>query len=289
MSADFLTGTDHCALFEVPGTVLPLAAEYLAGHLGIPVAEAAAQLQSGRLDLSKIDAAAQLISMFKAFGIRLRKDEAEAVSVSVQSNQPEAVAVAVARALQLVEAEVLTQMQRPGGLILRDLPVAVAQVLRQRLCRIGRLTARISYTKSAYYDAFVTGQIEACNRRAISAYLGHCGLVPSKFSGALAANLSFSQAERLLARFSDCNLLVLDRAFQRFDLFLTGIGDLDARDVADFLCTRTALRGLMLESVTPLAPLRLETGLPRAAAQAFCADYAAIGLKTCVRLNGRNS
>lgn len=39
-------------------------------------------------------------------------------------------------------------------------------------------------------------------------------------------------------------------------------------------------------TVTPLAPLRLESGLNRNAARAFCADYASIGLHGAARLCG---
>ena len=64
---------------------------------------------------------------------------------------------------------------------------------------------------------------------------------------------------------------------------------LPAPDAAAFLETRTNMNGVMVECVTPLRPLLLEPGLSRRAARAFTADYAAIGLETCLRLVNGNS
>ena len=137
---------------------------------------------------------------------------------------------------------------------------------------------------NALSDLFVVGTLSTGLARALGRYLALFCAAPCRFSGALAAGLTLHQVKQLSLRFPDANLLGLDRAFQRFDLFLTGIGDLAAQDVAEFLSTRTNLSGAMVECVTPLQPLQIEKGLSRGATQQFRADYAAIGLQTCARL-----
>ena len=82
-------------------------------------------------------------------------------------------------------------------------------------------------------------------------------LKPSRCTDAVATGLT---AFRLRSCAPD--LQPLNRAFQRFDLFLTGTEGLSAEDVAAVLSTRTDLSGAKVEKVTPLSPLCIEQGLP---------------------------
>lgn len=278
---------------QMPAEMVILAASTLSRHLDISQSEAEAQLRSGSIKLDRtVDAASEdrLRALLAALGLSQRAGEApfdQVLSLQMINPADQAyIAPKLAVLLQMDVAVVAHALQRPGGLIIETLSTDQAAHLRKQCRRHHGVRTAISHT-NAICDLFLAGALPAGLGRELSRYLAVMGAAPCRFSGALAAGLSLRQTKQIRARFYGADLISLDRAFQRFDLFLTSIGDLDAQDVAAFLSTRSNLSGAMVECVTPLQPLQIEKSLTRAAAQQFQADYAAIGLQTCARLGIR--
>lgn len=278
--------TTQIAAFTVsaPDHLVQLAAPIVAIHLGMSRAEAVAQLHLGRLDMGDGRAAARLLPLLQVLGFSPRSVAPQPDPFAVQVVHPaEATrhAPLLARLLHRSPVSALCALQRPGGIILTDLTAEQVADARQHL----RGVAGVRLTRAqGPSDLFAVAPLEAAKGRALSRHLAVMGLTPCRFSGALAAGLSSQQVAQLRTRFDDTGLLALNRAFQRFDLFLIGTNGLPAKDVAAFLSTRADLSGAMVEAVTPLCPLQIERGLTRASAIQFQADYAAIGLETCARL-----
>lgn len=285
MAATTLDDTAYLLIAASSEAMLSLAAPSVARHLNISEAQAKAQLRAGRVQLGADGV--QMMSVLKALGLEPRAESALLQWLSITA--PAEAAAAIASEVGMPVADVAQALQRPGGLVLHGQPRDPATEMRARLARIASVTVVMSQSELALHDLFATQPIDPREGRRLSAYLALVGLTHSQIHGSLVAGVTKSQADQLLARFPDCGLLALDRAFQRFDLYLTGIGTLPAPDAAAFLETRTNMNGVMVECVTPLRPLLLEPGLSRRAARAFTADYAAIGLETCLRLVNGNS
>ena len=277
----------------LPADMLTLATSTVARHLAISRSEAEGQLRLGAITLDdSVDTATQdqLFALLAALGLTRQTAEWQGdLSLSVQLAKPVDLAYLapkLAAIVQLPLAAVMQALPRPGGVTLENLTADGAHRLRKQIRRIqGFKTVQSNMT--AQCDLFVISPLPVGLSRSLGRYLALLGAVSCRFSGAVAAGLSVQQVRHICGRFPQAGLIGLDRAFQRFDVFLTGIGDLAPQDVAEFLSTRTNMSGAMVESVTPLQPLQIEHGLSRGVTQHFRADYAAIGLQTCARLSGR--
>ncbi len=274
----------------VSAEMLPLATSTLSRHLAISKAQDEEQLRNGTIQLDDIvdpKTEEQLFALLAALGLTRQNAEAQSdQSLSVQLTLPADLAFLapkIATITKLPLSCVQQALQRPGGVVLENLTATEATQLRKQIRRAqGMKTAQSSM--NAVCDLFVIQALPITVSRTLGRYLALMGATSCRFSGALASGLTLHQAKHICARFPHSGLIALDRAFQRFDLFLTGIGDLAPQDVAEFLSTRANLSGAMVECVTPLQPLQIENGLTRGVTQQFRADYAAIGLQTCARL-----
>lgn len=280
------TDTTQAATFAVdaPADLIELAAPIVAIHLAISQTEAVAQLRQGQVLIANGRAAARLVPLLQALGFSPRIVSDGPVDIALQVADPGDVQLltpVLARALQRDETAVQAALRQPGGIVLHGLTPAQTADLRHRLRPLRGL--RLTQA-SGLADLFAIAPLDQVDRRALSRHLAVLGLAPCRFTGALATGLSAVQTAQLRARFDDAGLQAVNRAFQRFDLFLTGTEGLPAEEVAAFLSTRADLSGAMVEGVTPLTPLQIERGLTRASAIQFRADYAAIGLETCARL-----
>jgi len=273
--------TDGSDILSVAGSAVAveLAAPSLARHLAISEVAAKALLRKGELRLGA--GAAPLVSLLRALGIVVQTASGAGLTVSLYSAAPDQRLRAALAALGLQTDAVV----QAGGLVLTGQTVAQIEALRRKLRRFPGLRLIVSDPAQARFDLFARQPLAPQRGRALAACLAQLGLPACTCSGALATGLTRAQVQQVLAGFADCGLLALDQAFQRFDLYLTGIG-IPLLEAADFLAMRVDLTGVRLESVTPLAPLRLESGLNRNAARAFCADYASIGLHSAARLCG---
>lgn len=166
----------------------------------------------------------------------------------------------------------------PDGLILPLLSAPVADRLLRRLRRIRQISVVQSCSSDAVHDLFAPSVALA----GLSAHLRLLGYGEDPVTGAMAAGIDRDIARHLMRRFPQAR--VIDRAFQRFDLLLTGINTPVGEDIADFLTSRVGLGRDRFGLVSAEVPLRLETGLLRSSALRFRQDYAAIGLPTTLAL-----
>lgn len=270
--ADILSDAGSAAAVE-------LAAPSLAQHLAISDAAAKALLRKGELRLGA--GAAPLVSLLRVLGIVVQTASGTALTVSLYSTAPDQRARAALLALGL-QADAVSQA---GGLVLTGQTLAQIAVLRRKLRRLTGLRLTVSDPVRARFDLFARQPLTPNRRAAFGTCMAQLNLPACACSSALATGLTRTQVQMVQADFADCGLLPLDQAFQRFDIYLTGIG-IPLRAAADFLAMRGDLSEVRLESVTPLAPPRLESGLSRSAARAFCADYASIGLHGAAQLCG---
>lgn len=293
MTLDIASPTGPVLLVNhLPAEMIALATSVLSRHLTISRQHAEDQLRSGMITLDRaIDAKTedQMFALLGALGLSRKVDDGpNDLTLSVQLTAPDDLAYLAQKLAVIAQLDLATaqqHLQRPGGVILQDLAEVDVTRLRKQIRRHQGLKTTQSDT-SALCDLFVTGPLSANTSRELGRYLALIGVTPCRFSGALASELTVQQVKQICARFPTTCVIGLDRAFQRFDLFLTGIGDLAPQDVAEFLSTRTSLSGAMVECVTPLKPLQIEKSLTRGVTQQFRADYASIGLQTCARLSG---
>ena len=270
--------------------LLILATSTLSRYLAISKVQAEEQLRAGVITLNHAvdrETEDQLFAVLGALGLTRQKSQAQgdqSLSVQLAARADLAhLAPKVAMITELPLTVVQMALQRPGGVTLENLTEARVSQLRKLIRRVQGLKTAQS-DRNAVCDLFVIKPLPASVSRQLGRYLALMGATPCRFSGAVAQGLTVHQARQICARFPNSGLICLDRAFQRFDLFLTGIGDLAPQDVAEFLSTRTNLSGAMVECVTRLQPLQIENCLTRGVTRQFRADYAAIGLETSARL-----
>lgn len=272
----------------------PLAARALARHLNIPAGLALDRLTRGPgllADGLEPAQAARLAALLMALGLRVRHDRGEGPTVarglpdlSLQL-APGAdrlrMAQALAQVLEQPLSDMLGALHRPGGVILTAPQPDVVDRLRRLMRRHKGLHLATSCPDQAVHDLFGGNTSTRPQRRDLGRHLRLLGLQPCPFSGALAAGLDRRTLDHLLRRFAPAGVFGLNRAFQRFDLFLTASRDMGPRALQDFLTTRQIdTDRLALDA----SPVRIDSGLSHAAARQFQSDYEMIGLDTFARL-----
>lgn len=238
-----------------------------------------------------LGSARRLTAMLSALGLKVRLDEtppdapvAMAIRPEIWASRDDLVAPLSAQ-IDMRPDAVATALSQPGGLILTGLSPTEAERLRRTLRRIRGLAVSLSDPATATYDLFALTPPPA----ALLRHLRLLGQLGDPLTGALAAGLDQRLCRHLTKRFDMGGLLFLDRAFQRFDILLTGTGRWVSTELADFLTGRTALPRARFETISPDTPIRIELGLTRTAARHFHADYAALGLETRLVLSGREN
>jgi hypothetical protein len=283
---------DDSATFRIHVTAAapaaPLAILSIASILGIEPQQAADRLASLPTVLAEGVAppvARRLSALLTALGMRVRLDPtlspipqptAMLSDIAVQAKvQPTAEQTRrLAAAVLLPEDEVLNRLRCPGGLLLRDRTAAEIEALRHALRRERSLRVIVSAQPTAVCDAF---------RRAGAprplAEIVRLGLGPCRLTGAIASGMNRATAACLLRRTGD-SLMVLDRAFQRFDLYLVAAHGMEDQELERFLASRPT-KGVALAA----GGIRwLDRDLSRKTGLQFIADYAAIGLEVRARL-----
>lgn len=275
-----------------------LAAGVLARHLDISEAAARARLCDGASLLAEAldtDFARRLADLLRSFGVRVRVEPDLAyirrTDLAVQMAVPLRVQRTirqVARHTGLSVEDVAEQLQRPGGVVLTALEQPEVERLRNALGQMNSLVLVESDPARAVYDVFLPDGNVTDD---LGVRLKIMGAEPDPITGAIASGLDVTLRNHLESHVKDAGLLILDRAFQRYDLYLTRATGWVTRDLADFLGTRTGLSRSRFEVLSQSLPLRIETGLTHAAARQFRADYGSIGLHTLLMLSGldRNS
>ena len=265
----------------------------LASILGIEPQQAADRLASLPTVLTENVAAPEaqrLSAVLMSLGLRVRLDPtfstappqapvALLADLSVQLTPDADAGVVASRSHALFglrEDVVLAGLTGPEGLVLRGLGVPRMTEVQQALRRDRSLRLTLSDPVTATFDAFPLS-----GRPVPVADLMRLGFARCPFSGAVASGLNHPTALHLARRAPGC-LTILNRDFQRFDLFLMAAHGLAPKELAGFLDARPGAR----HTVGNTGPRQLEIDLPRRAALQFSADYAAIGLDVQPRLRG---
>lgn len=174
-----------------------------------------------------------------------------------------------------------------SGLVLTGLTSEEALTTRSYLHGRGGLEVSLSPVVEARIDVFarVPGQRPG---PALRSYLQILGPGEedelSASDGSVASGLQPRTAELLVARFP--GLVAVPRAFQRFDIHLTGPGLLSPTEAGDFLASRGRAHP---GRVAPGQVVCAECQLNREAAQLFLRDYREIGIPAELRLCGLGS
>lgn len=270
-----------------------LAAGVLARHLGETPEAALARLSQAPSVLAEAidpDLARNLADLLRSFGLRVRLDALQGPAATVDLSIQLAMPVRMARTIRIVAEQtglaaedVALRLDRPGGVILTGLSRAEVDRMRVRLDRVPSLNIIESDPASAVYDVFLPDDHPD---EALADRLRMMGAEPDPITNAIAAGLDRALCDHLQRRVPDAGMLVLDRAFQRYDLYLARATGWVTQDLADFLVARTGLPRSRFEVLSERLPLRIELGLPHAAARQFRADYASIGLHTFLVLAG---
>ncbi|MBC2836088.1 hypothetical protein [Paragemmobacter straminiformis] len=275
------------------GPSAALAAATLQQHLNLPERVALERLSSAPSVLAEgldADTARRLANLLRSFGLRVRVDgdgvTSDLVDLSIQLAMPLRVQRTVRQIVVetgLDAGEIGAALAGPGGLVLTGLPRDEVSRLQQSLGRMNSLTLIESDPASAVYDVYLP---DGTVNEALSERLRMMGAEGDPITGAVATGLDRALCRHLVQRFPDAGLIAIDRAFQRFDLYLTRVTGWVTRDLADFLAARTGLPRSRFEVLSQGTPLRIELGLTHAAARQFRADYATIGLHTLMVLSG---
>lgn len=271
------------------GSHANLAIGHLKQHFGLKITEAEALLARGcgviASDVPRV-AAKTALPVLSALGLHVAllpktaEPTVERFDLSIRLKAAEAMHLVGTTLKRLGWAGDATPADfcGPAGLEIDGLPRAKAEDYAAALRALRGVGVTVSPQNGAAYDVFAPtnglGQDMAQILRHISVLAcsakDHCSPV--------AVDLDRHMLTCLLARFPKAGLIGVNQAFQRFHLTLTGPGRMSSRDLVDFLATRGCSAAETAEAVVARRSLRLETGLNRAAAKQFVADYAMIGM-----------
>jgi hypothetical protein len=267
----------------------PLASAFIAGKLGIEPARVAEQLACLPAVLAEAvpdQDARRMAAMLSLMGVQVRLDPALSFATAspdladlalapAEGADPGALAARLQRVLG--DAADPVRLDRPGGLVLAQLGAEARQRILRALRRVAGLHITVSDPATAEFDLFAPRSIKLC------AELARLGLGPCRFSGAAAGAVNLGTG-RVLLGVAGPDAMLIDRAFQRFDLHFRAAPGLAQREISAFLETRPGVdRTALRASAAP----RIDADLSRAAALGFVADYAAIGIEVQARLRGR--
>jgi hypothetical protein len=232
--------------------------------------------------------ARQMSAMLTLLGLRVRLDPVLSRKAAVQAGTDFALHPAdgadcavLARLIEAVlgpQSDLRARLEGPGGLVLSGLTAAEATDLRKALRHHKGLWMAASDPETAVFDLFAPRTPRLC------AAVSRLGLAPCRFSGATAGAMNLATA-RIVRQEAGPGALLVDRAFQRFDLILRAAPHHAPAELADYLATRPATAPLSAGERMRL-PLRIDADLPRRAAGQFIADYAMMGLDVTARLRG---
>lgn len=268
-----------------------LAMDFIAGKLGIEPARVAEQMATLPAVLAEAlpdRDARRMAAMLSLMGVSVRLDpvlsftpaeDRAAVALHLVEGADRAAAEARLQRV-LGDAADPARLDLAGGLLLPGLADMATEDRRRTLRALQRtpgIRVSLSDPATAVCDLF------APRTPALWAEVSRLGLARCRFSGAAAAGVNLATGRVLLGR-AGPGALLIDRAFQRYDLMFQAAPGMAPADVADFLATRP---GVDRRSLCDGAPLRLDADLSRAAAQRFVADYAAIGIEVRPALRGR--
>ena len=261
-----------------------LVAGPLAQHFGLSLAAAEALLTFGRGVIApriRAQDARLAMDLLKALGVHVAigpvgaLPEAEKFDLSLRAAEHAVGELTSALAGFGIDA---TNFGGPEGHVLTGLAQSKAEEMAASLRTIPDVQTISSAQSSAQFDLFAPVTSKCPDLSFVRRHLVHLGCGDTGPSAALATGLDRRMLSHILNRFPGLGLFGVNQAFQRFDLTLTGPGLLTPREFQDFLATRAQCGGWQRLETAAGRGIRIETGLPRAAALQFLADYATIGI-----------
>lgn len=295
------TGTDkgHSIILTAARGRQDLAAATLSRHLGIPVPDALVRLSStpsvlaADLQLGRADHLATLLGLL-GFGVRIGSHKTQPIDLCAHLKvwaDPERTARKAASALSMDAADLRAAFRQTGCIVVEGLDQADAGAMAAQLRNVRGLVVTLSERSTALYDLFPTRTLHKEEEVELDALAALLGVTRDPLTDAVIAGLERRSRDLMLARLPHLGLRAIDRAFQRFDLVLTGATGWTSADLADFLVGRTQRSRAAFEQLSPAAPVTLDLALDGPVARQFCADYAAIGLlvRPILSTRGRNA
>ena len=272
-----------------------LAATVLSERFGVTLQYAESVLEQGygllcpRLGRAK---AREVLPLLSALGLRVAlqpvesmpPDEFSDVSIRLRDvrNAPRLV-VGLERMLGLTGLNAAS-FDGPQGYVIKDLSPARAEWLCNALRQLNGVFCAISEHQTAFYDLFADRALSDTNHAEVKRQLRLMGCGIGGFGDAVGLGLERRVLDRMLAQFPKLGLFGVDRAFQRYELLVTGKGALTGQEFADFMMSRPATQAIQPRKLMEALPLRLENWLTRPAAEQFLGDYGSIGIQAVTRL-----
>ena len=273
-----LIAAPDCATFAAP---------MLVQHFGLTLRRAEQLLMQGRGEIAASvagSAARAALPIMAALGLQVvigpigAEPETERFDLSVRLVDRAQSAHLIETLQRLTGAEGLTEKQLagPSGYVVEDLTESGLYWLSRALDTLpGKVMASGSRAKERF-DLF--GPVQEQPPTSLRTHIRALGQLQSGPGDALATGLDRQLTRHFLAKFPDFGLFAVRQEFQRFDLFISGKGNLSTREFDDFLATRTGEKPRPTARPTKAQPLRIETWLTWAAAGQFLRDYAEIGI-----------
>ena len=167
----------------------------------------------------------------------------------------------------------------PAGLQITDLCHEAVKGIRLSLAHTSGVDVAASAQIDALYDLFLARGQKRSDLTAEIKHLTDMGCHASDPWPALAVGLDRQMLAHFETRFADHGLVCVNQAFQRYDVILTGLGDVSIRDFVDFLTVRGHTPSVAFDGLMQDQGLAIDTALSRKSAEQFVADYTMIGLQ----------
>lgn len=272
-----------------PGPLCGTASSQLARHFNLPHAMAAAVLSKGSGPVATQmphGCAKAAIGIMATLGVRLAM-----VPVGAQA-APDLFDLCVhltdLRAAACVEQKlrdlgIWTAVERPdffgpGGLQMTGLCEGLTQAAVLALGRTSGVDLAFCAQSDALYDFFLGADQRRSDLAPQIKHLADMGCHTVDPWPAVAVGLDRKMIAHFETRFADHGLVCVNQAFQRYDVILTGLGDVSIRDFVDFLTVRGHTPSIAFNGLSCEQGLTIESALSRKAAEQFVADYTMIGL-----------
>ncbi len=166
-----------------------------------------------------------------------------------------------------------------GGLQITGLCHEQAQATVLALGRTAGVDVVSCAQNDALYDLFLTPDQKRSELRPMLKHLSDMGCYASEPWPALAVGLDRQMLAHFETKFPNHGLVCVNQAFQRYDVILTGLGDVSIRDFVDFLVVRGHTPSVAFDGLTTDQGLTIESALTRRSAEQFVSDYTMIGLQ----------
>ena len=285
------TSHDHSDVVLLSaGPVSALASPQLARHFDLPLPFAEAILSKGRGPVATQvprDRAKAAIGLMATLGVRLAAvpiGEDSALNLSDLSLHLTDLRAAgfveqKLRELGLWISSDKPDFYGPGGLQIPDLSHEMAQGAVLAFEGTFGTDVTSSAQTDALYDLFLASGQKRSDLTPQIKHLENMGCYAADPWPALAVGLDRQMLAHFETRFPNHGLVCVNQAFQRYDLILTGLGDVSIRDFVDFLTVRGHTPSVAFDGLMHDQGLKLEFSLSRKAAEQFVSDYAVIGLQ----------